>query len=66
MPLAMSQEHGNLLQTVQMLLKKNQVRELSVDEVQFFFTVNVEVCKTTDNSLEATVDFLKLQIVCYQ
>ena len=26
MPLAMSQEHGHNLQTVQMLLKKNQVR----------------------------------------
>lgn len=30
MPLAMSQEHGHNLQTVQMLHKKNQVRDLPV------------------------------------
>lgn len=29
MPLAISQEHGHNLQTVQMLLKKNQVKDLS-------------------------------------
>lgn len=32
MPLAMSQEHGHNLQTVQMLLKKNQVRDSSADK----------------------------------
>lgn len=40
MPLAMSEEHGHNLQTVQMLHKKNQVRDLPVFK-KSYVTVNL-------------------------
>lgn len=39
MPLAMSQEHGNNLQTVQMLLKKNQVGICSGPSLSCLLTI---------------------------
>lgn len=49
MPLAMSQEHGHNLQTVQMLLKKNQVTDSSTDKKETclflcFFKILIRIC----------------------